>query len=181
MLDTGNNMSGLWVGPTVERDMDLYGQRVGHGFASHYIQDFPTYSTITKSSSYKNDTGSKYVRISYKINAYEELRYNEILSAEEIGDLDVLEEQKAGVFYDLLPKGTILDESSISVSPYIPSSSSWELLRTTAMDDYTVGYTYELSGQLENTGKTLSYFKGFDAGRRQTYAYKDGYTRYQDY
>ena len=56
MLDTGNNMSGLWVGPTVERDMDLYGQRVGHGFASHYIQDFPTYSTITKSSSYKNDT-----------------------------------------------------------------------------------------------------------------------------
>ncbi|NLL26150.1 MAG: Cna B-type domain-containing protein, partial [Erysipelotrichia bacterium] len=177
MLDTGNNMSGLWVGPTVERDMDLYGQRVGHGFASHYIQDFPTYSTITKSSSYKNDTGSKYVRISYKINAYEELRYNEILSAEEIGDLDVLEEQKAGVFYDLLPKGTILDESSISVSPYIPSSSSWGIAAyKAAMDDYTVGYTYELVDNWRDTGRTLFILRASTPDGVRTYAYKDGYT-----
>ena len=72
-----------------------------------------------KSVTYKNDVLNRRVVANYTAYAYEYRSFsNEVLTADEIYDYKIINEQKVGTFYDLLPIGVSADLNSIKVVGY---------------------------------------------------------------
>lgn len=159
-----------------ERDRNLYGMEVGHATATTEITDFVRDSTMTKKlSSYKNDTSGKEVRLHYELQMSESIAYaSNTFTAEEIGNLGFLNEQRTGTFYDLLPMGCELDTSSLKVTPYLPSGSSQNAYLA-AMDTYSVSFSYELEENWHDTGRTMLTIHMETPEGVRTYPYKNGY------
>lgn len=161
-----------------ERDQQLYGMKVSHATATQSISDFPRNSRMSKSAvSYENDTSSKTVRIHYQLKAMEELRYSaKTYTAEQLGNMGVLKEQRTGTFYDLLPKGCIFDASTLQVTSYTPGKNDSNYKKyVAAMDEYQVSYTYELMENWRNTGRTMVVIHMRTPDGVRTYPYKDGF------
>ena len=157
------------------RDEVLYGQKVGHATATMTISDFRRSTSMYKSlTSYENDTSNKEVRLHYGIYAGEYLYYGGSDTAKEIGDMGIVHEQRSGTFYDLLPKGCVLDAGTLKVTPY-RSPYGTDNKTLAAMDAYDVQFTYELEDNWRGTGRTMLTIHMETPEDVRTYPYKNGY------
>ena len=166
-----------WLKAAYARDVTIYGQEVGHANASLYITNFPTGSGMNKKEvSYENDVSERNVRIRYELAASELLRYSgNTYTAEKLGDLGMIKEQRGGTFYDLLPIGCTFDPDSLQVTPYLISSDEKYLA---AWDEYEVEYPYELVNNWRGTGRTMLIIHMNTPDGVRTYPYKNGYNYY---
>ena len=115
---------------------DLDQERYGLDDVAHEY-DYMDYSRISggttyqsKSVTYSNDVLNRRVVANYTAYAYEYRNYDtDVLTADEIYDYKIINEQKVGTFYDLLPIGVSADLSTVKVVGYnnnknIPATSS---------------------------------------------------------
>ena len=125
----------------IARDKQLYDSVVQH--ATNYLSLYKYFSntSINKGVAANSfqDNGSVQ-RITYNLNMYEYGHYNPtLLSSGEYKALGIVREQKEGTFYDLLPKGTSVDE--ISVKTYY----------TNVVCDFS----YHTVGNWQDSGRTM--------------------------
>lgn len=113
-------------------DQDRYGTtNIAHEY------DYMLYTRISggstsqnKSVTYSNDVLNRRVVANYTAYAYESREFSsEVLTADEIYDYGIINEQRVGTFYDLLPIGVYADLNTIQVKGYknnnnIPATAS---------------------------------------------------------
>ena len=128
--------------------------------------DYMDYSRISggttyqgKSVTYSNDVLNRRIVANYSAYAYEYRDFSsEVLTANEIYDYKIINEQKVGTFYDLLPIGVSADLSTVQVVGYqnnqtIPCTASvkpnWQgtgrdmlIVKAKVDDDQTNRYSY---------------------------------------
>lgn len=119
---------GTWVNPqpatamfgilgsiVTARDAALYGARTYGIHAPGYmvLRRMDLIARSGKSVSYTNDIENATVTANYTLTAYS-FTYGG-MSAAEIKGMGVLEEERTGTFYDLLPSGMTVDPSSVQV------------------------------------------------------------------
>jgi len=115
---------------------DLDVERYGTSNMAHEY-DYMLYTRISggttsqsKSVTYSNDVLNRRVVANYSAYAYETRSFsNEVLTADDVYDYKIINEQRVGTFYDLLPIGVSADLDSINVTGYgnnisIPSTAS---------------------------------------------------------
>ena len=115
---------------------DLDQERYGLDDVAHEY-DYMDYSRISggttyqsKSVTYNNDVLNRRVVANYTAYAYEYRNFDsDVLTAKDIYDYKIINEQKVGTFYDLLPLGVSADLSTVKVTGYkngisIPSTAS---------------------------------------------------------
>lgn len=105
---------------------DLDQERYGLDDVAHEY-DYMDYSRISggttyqsKSVTYSNDVLNRRVVANYTAYAYEYLNFDsDVLTGDDIYDYKIINEQKVGTFYDLLPIGVSADLSTVKVTGYI--------------------------------------------------------------
>ena len=161
----------------VENDQNNFGKVVYH-YASnsrnslggtYYYGNVDRYTRISKGGTYKDkwvkyvsEPGNRRVRAEYVGVAYERLAYNKaVLTAAEVKSFNIINEQRIGTFYDLLPLGMTADKSSVSVQTLDTSSSS--KYNVSGPDDLKNGVIIPTSvSQIDNwkeTGRTMMIVK----------------------
>lgn len=123
----------------VEKDQEEFGKEVYHYassstnyFGGYYYGNVDKYTRITKGETindkwvkYVSEPGNRRVRAEYVGVAYERVNYNtSVLSFDEIREFNIINEQRIGTFYDLLPLGMTADKDSVSVQTLDTTSSS---------------------------------------------------------
>ena len=104
----------------IANDSELYGMIVQHGTDLIRLQSYGGTTYIDKYYTDYKDDGTEQ-SLTANINMYEYGRYNpENINSDEYKALNYVKEQTEGTFYDLLPKGTSVD--NISVKTYSASS-----------------------------------------------------------
>jgi hypothetical protein len=129
-------------------DDSKYGQLVAHAFAQHTLMSFYKVSNVIKSASKPtSDTVNAQESVVYTLTQYIQLNNVPGLTKEELIELNILNEQREGIFYDLLPAGTVVDTSSITArtSTYSIYSNNY-----TSCD-----YTVEMQENWEGSGRTM--------------------------
>lgn len=96
-----------------EKDEQEYGRHLYHTAADCGINSLHKTSSIFKEiRSYTNETEKKRLKVNYSVNASESMSHPNDDNEWYIEN-GLFEEQKEGTYYDLLPKGMIVDEASV--------------------------------------------------------------------
>ncbi len=94
-----------------------YGPTTGYATIYTRIVDGKTYSD--KWVKYSNNTAKRRIEAEYTAVSYERVTYNSNnLSDTDMIDMKILKEQKAGTFYDLLPKGMTVSPETVTVETF---------------------------------------------------------------
>lgn len=129
-----------------ERDKALYGIPVAHVGTSQRFSRFVTKSSMYKSvdKSLTSDPATSSDYLGYKIMAYEVMDFSGSgLTKNEVIDSGIIKEQREGIFYDLLPAGTILlDVNAVTYGFSITNQKNCE-------------YTIETIENWRGSGRTM--------------------------
>ena len=125
----------------LEKDQEEFGKEVYHfvynsysSYNGSYIYgNLDKYTRITKGSTfqdkwvkYTSEPGNRRVRAEYVGVAFERVSYNTlVLNSNEVREFNIINEQRIGTFYDLLPLGMTADKDSVSVQTLDTTSSSY--------------------------------------------------------
>lgn len=98
-----------------QSDKENYGQLVSHAMArGQYSRLNPGYVCEKLASTPTSDVTNSQEKVHYCLRNYEYVAFSSaIMSEQEIFDLHVINEQREGVFYELLPLGMEIDYDSI--------------------------------------------------------------------
>ena len=123
-----------------EKDQEEFGKEVYHYVYNSYSSyngtyiygNLDKYTRITKGETYKDkwvkytsEPGNRRVRAEYVGVAFERVSYNTlVLNSKEVREFNIINEQRIGTFYDLLPLGMTADKDSVSVQTLDTTSSS---------------------------------------------------------
>ena len=129
-----------------ELDKEMYGRVMGHGY------DKDSYTRIkggathqNKWVTYTNDAANRRIRANYTAYAVEYLTYdNTILDSETVLKYNLINEQRVGTFYDLLPLGMTVDVDTVKVQMFKDSS-------------YTLSSSYDEAGVGTEIPSTVSF------------------------
>jgi len=126
-----------------EHDEEDYGQTVQHGQANTTLTRLTGHTNLNKTSgSVISDVANGQELLNYRIDFCDEAAYTQgVLTVEEVKALGIVTEQTEGAFYDLLPAGTAVDPSTISV--------------TTFGNNEPCSFTVETVRNWQNSGQTM--------------------------
>lgn len=124
--------------------------------------NFSLYTRLEKGTSiankwvnYQNDPAHRRVKANYTAYAYDYRDFSPtVLTKDEVFELKVINEQRDGTFYDLLPIGMTVDLDSISVQTYKSNSITSTSTNTSIVGDDLV-FTTTLIDNYKNTGRTM--------------------------
>ena len=127
-------------------DLARYGQRVSHDTNRVTYSRLSPYSICSKrASNIQSDVANSQESVTYTITYYEYVDYSSPLTRQDVIDLGVIQEQRDGIFYDLLPVGTTIDAASITAKTY---SKSWS-------GEKKCEYTVESIENWQGSGRTM--------------------------
>ena len=127
-------------------DLARYGQRVSHDTNRVTYSRLSPYSICSKrASNIQSDVANSQESVTYTITYYEYVDYSSPLTRQDVIDLGVIQEQRDGIFYDLLPVGTTIDAASITAKTY---SKSWR-------GEKKCEYTVESIENWQGSGRTM--------------------------
>lgn len=127
-------------------DLARYGQRVSHDTNRVTYSRLRPYASCSKSfSKPQSDFSNSQESLTYTIKYFEYVEYSSPLTRQDVIDLGVIQEQRDGIFYDLLPVGTTVDAASITAKTY---SDSWR-------GEKKCEYTVESIENWQGSGRTM--------------------------
>lgn len=133
-------------------DQSKYGQVVAHSYSWDQYTRLTPRSYFTKSAGKTvTDPSNSVERVEYTLLQYEEVSYSSPLTAQDVKDLQVITEQREGIFYDLLPLGTTIDPDSITVQTTKKNNDS----QFRFDGGVSCRFTVESIDNWRNTGRTM--------------------------
>lgn len=127
-------------------DLARYGQRVAHDTDYVEYTRLSPYSNCSKrASNIQSDVANSQESLTYRIEYYEYVQYSTPLTRQDVIDLGVIQEQRDGIFYDLLPIGTTVDAASITAKTYSESRAG----------EKKCEYTVESIENWQGSGRTM--------------------------
>lgn len=141
-----------------EYDIKRFGMKMRHAYTSSTFLN-KLYGDGTGQNTwvnYVNDPANRRIKANYTTYAYEHLDYSsDVIDAESIFDSKIINEQRKGVFYSLLPTGMTPDLESVVVETFNSNTSNGTTSSNMAMQGNAVEFTTSVLDNYKNTGRTM--------------------------
>lgn len=147
-----------------EQDIQRYGKNVYHsGAANRYTKYVGGATNTNKWVNYESDPANRRVKANYTAYTFEYVDYDpDLFTSEEIKRSKVVNEQRIGTFYDLLPVGVSVDTSTIKVQKMNVNGSNTtsnnkisETTKNISGIGEEVNIKYSIIDNYKNSGRTL--------------------------
>lgn len=160
--NNGTNLLSAFKTLIEDKDTKEYGQVMRHANPNPSVYTRISGGTTGQNKwvNYSNDSGGRRVKANYTAYAYDYRSYDkEVLSDKDVIDLKIINEQKSGVFYDLLPIGMTVDVDSVKVQTFKPTSGSYMISSPSSHNLASTGIDIQanitLIDNYKGTGRTM--------------------------
>lgn len=162
--NNGRNLLSTFKTVVEDNDTKKYGKVMRHYFSDPSIYTRISGGTTKQNNwvNYKNDSGHRRINANYTAYAYEYRTYDkDVLSADDVIDLKIINEQRNGMFYNLLPIGMTVDTSTVVAQKFKVTSGSGLISNTSnvASTGDVVPSTVTLIDNYKDTGRIMMIVK----------------------
>lgn len=152
-----------------ESDQEKYGQIVCHAWREGTLNRLKGESYMYKRATEPvSDPLNQQEKVTYTLTQYEQALYDtNRLTPEDILDFHVITEQREGIFYDLLPIGSLVDEESITAKTYKQDDSQ--------MEQKECEFTVEFKTNWRGSNRTMMIIHVKAPEGKRNYDYSDSF------